>query len=169
MKYALLLAFAATSMFTASAQEKKPVASPPATATQTIASGATITINYGQPSVKGRTIGKDLEPMDGKVWRAGANNATTFETTKDITVEGQALPKGKYSLFTLQNGAEWTVIFNKTHNQWGAYEYKEAEDALRVKAKAGKGSFAEKLTFTIAKDGTVSIMWGDHKVDFSVK
>lgn len=107
--------------------------------------------------------------MDGKVWRAGANKATTFETTKDITVEGQALPKGKYSLFTLQNGTEWTVIFNKTHDQWGAYEYKEADDALRVKATGGKGSFSEKLTFTIAKDGKVSILWGDHKVDFTVK
>ncbi|RYY59757.1 MAG: DUF2911 domain-containing protein [Chitinophagaceae bacterium] len=169
MKYALLLVLAATTLFTASAQDKKPVASPPMTAKETISSGATVTINYSAPSVKGRTIGKDLEPKDGAVWRTGANKATTFEVSQDVTVEGQALPKGKYSLFTLVNGDEWTIIFNKTADQWGAFDYKDADDALRVKVKGMKGAFMEKLTFTIAKDGKVAMHWGDHKVDFTVK
>lgn len=152
------------------AQDKKPVASPPATATAKIASGATITINYAQPSVKGRTIGKDLEPLPGKVWRTGANEATTFETDKDVTIQGQKLPAGKYSLFTLSGDKEWTVIFNKTAKQWGAYEYKEADDVLRVKAPASKaGSASEKLTINAAPDGNVSLLWGEHQVKFAVK
>ena len=60
------------------AEDKSKRPSPPATATQKIASGATISIDYSQPAVKGRTIGKDLEPMEGKVWRTGANEATVF-------------------------------------------------------------------------------------------
>src|SRR5687768_6088324 len=114
-KFALLLNFLLiATIFVACAQEdksKRP--SPPAVAKETISSGATITINYGQPSVKGRTIGKDLEPMEGKVWRAGANEATVFETDKDVTIEGKSLPAGKYAFFTIDNGSEWTLIFNK--------------------------------------------------------
>ncbi len=67
---------------------QNPPASPPAKASETTNSGAVITINYSQPSVKGRTIGKDLEPMEGKVWRTGANDATVFEVSKDVKVEG---------------------------------------------------------------------------------
>ena len=79
------------------AEDKSKRPSPPAQVVQKIASGATITINYSQPSVKGRTIGKDLEPMEGQVWRTGANEATWFQTDKNITVNGAALPAGKYS------------------------------------------------------------------------
>ena len=149
-------------------KSKRP--SPPAKATATIESGAAITIDYSQPSVKGRTIGKDLEPMEGKVWRAGANEATVFEVSKDVKVEGKALAAGKYGLFTIMNGDEWTIIFNKTSKQWGAYDYKEADDALRVKVKAKKADpFAEKLTYKVEKDGDVSLLWGDKKVEFKVK
>src|SRR5688572_31296284 len=91
---------------------QNPPASPPAKVSETTEKGTTITINYSQPSVKGRTIGKDLEPMDGKVWRTGANKATVFEVNKDVKVEGQTLPAGMYSMFTLVNGNEWTFIFN---------------------------------------------------------
>lgn len=148
-------------------KSKRP--SPPALAKETLTSGATVSIDYSQPSVKGRTIGKDLEPMAGKVWRTGANEATVFEVDKDVKVEGQTLAKGKYALFTIA-GDEWTIIFNKTANQWGAFDYKEADDALRVKVKPGKAaSFAEKMTFTIGKDGKVSLMWGDVQVDFTVQ
>ncbi len=144
-------------------------ASPSATATQTTEDGVTITINYSQPSVKGRTIGKDLEPMDGKIWRTGANKATTFEINKDVKVEDKALAAGKYGLFTLVNGDEWTIIFNKTWDQWGAFNYKEADDVLRVKVKGKKGDFSEKMTFTIEKDGDVNLAWGDKRVEFKVK
>ena len=149
-------------------KSKRP--SPPATAKQTLASGATVTIDYSQPSVKGRTIGKDLEPMTGKVWRTGANEATVFEVDKDVKVEGQALPKGKYALFTISGDNEWTIIFNKTWDQWGAFDYKEDKDALRVKVKPGKAAaFAEKMAFTVGKDGKISLMWGDVQVDFTVQ
>jgi hypothetical protein len=159
---------------TLSAQEKKEDKSkrpsPPAKVSETIKSGATISIDYSQPSVKGRTIGKDLEPKDGAVWRTGANEATIFETDKAVTINGKALPAGKYSLFSIAGAGEWTIIFNKTWNQWGAYDYKQADDILRVKAKATKAaSFAEKMTFTIDKNGNVSLLWGDHQVNFMVK
>src|SRR5688572_24519548 len=114
MKSVLLLAVAITSMLFACGQEdksKRP--SPPVQAKETIASGAVITIDYSQPSVKGRTIGKDLEPMAGKVWRTGANEATTFDVNKTVKVEGKELPAGKYSLFTIADEGEWTIIFNK--------------------------------------------------------
>src|SRR6187401_3105518 len=149
---------------------QNPPASPPEKASETTDNGTVITINYSQPSVKGRTIGKDLEPLEGKVWRTGANDATVFEISKDVKIEGQALPAGKYGLFTIVNGDEWTIIFNKTWKQWGAFGYKEADDALRVKVKGDKTkAFSEKMTFVIDKKGKVSLMWGDKQVDFKVK
>ncbi|HRO70596.1 MAG TPA: DUF2911 domain-containing protein [Chitinophagaceae bacterium] len=170
MKSVLLLAVSLTTMLFACGQDdksKRP--SPPVQAKETLASGAVVTIDYGQPSVKGRTIGKDLEPMPGKVWRTGANEATTFDVSKSVKVEGKDLPAGKYSLFTIAGDGEWTIIFNKNANQWGAYSYKESEDALRVKVKPSKAAqFAEKMTFNIDKNGTVTLLWGDTKVDFKV-
>ena len=74
-------------------EDKSKRPSPPAKVTQKIKSGATISIDYSQPSVKGRTIGKDLEPNDGQVWRTGANEATVFETDKDVSVGGKKLAK----------------------------------------------------------------------------
>lgn len=165
------LLLATTTLF---AQEKKEDKSkrpsPPAKVTETIASGAIISIDYSQPAVKGRTIGKDLEPKGNAVWRTGANEATIFETSKNVKINGQDLPAGKYSLFSIAGDGQWTIIFNKTWNQWGAYDYKMAEDALRVKANAAKAAaFAEKMTFTISKSGTVTLLWGDNKVDFKVE
>lgn len=170
MKSFLLLAISVATMFVACGQDdksKRP--SPPAQAKETISGGAVVTIDYSQPSVKGRTIGKNLEPMPGQVWRTGANEATTFEVSKPVKVEGKDLPAGKFSLFTIANDNEWTIIFNKTANQWGAFSYKEADDVLRVKVKPQKaGQFAEKMTFSVDKNGTVTLLWGDTKVDFKV-
>ena len=154
----------------ANAQDVKTAKpSPPAKVSEKLKSGATITIDYSQPSVKGRTIGKDLEPMDGKVWRTGANDATVFETDKDITVNGEKLPAGKYGFFTLLEGSDVTVIFNKTWKQWGAFKYSAADDALRIKTKVKEESpAAEKLTFSISQKA-VSFVWGNKKVEFPVK
>ena len=170
MKTFLLLAVSVTTMlFACGQQDKSKRASPPALAKETIASGAVVTIDYSQPSVKGRTIGKNLEPMPGKVWRTGANEATVFEVSQAVKVEGKDLPAGKYALFTIANEGAWTIIFNKTWKQEGAANYKEADDALRVKVKPGKAEqFAEKMTFIVNKNGTVSLLWGDIKVDFTV-
>jgi len=170
MKSFLLLAFSVSTMlFACGQQDKSKRASPPALAKETIASGAVVTIDYSQPSVKGRTIGKNLEPMPGKVWRTGANEATVFEVSQAVKVEGKDLPAGKYALFTIANEDAWTIIFNKTWKQEGAANYKEADDALRVKVKPGKADqFSEKMTFIVNKNGTVSLLWGDIKVDFTV-
>ncbi len=151
------------------AQDKPKPASPPMTTEATIASGATIKINYSAPSVKGRTIGKNLEPLPGKVWRTGANEATTFEISKNVQVEGKPLAVGTYSFFTLVNGDDWTIIFNKTAKQWGAFKYAEAEDALRVNVKASKSSFTEQFKIEAGKDGVIIMLWGDIKVSFTVK
>ncbi len=149
-------------------KSKRP--SPPAKVSETLKSGSVITINYSQPALKGRTMGKDVEPMAGKVWRAGANEATVFEVSKPVTIEGKNLPAGKYAFFTISNDNDWTLIFNKTFDQMGAFDYKEADDALRVKVKPGKSATAhERLTYTISKAGKVSLLWGDLEVSFNVK
>ena len=130
--------------------------------------GATITINYGSPSVKGREIWGKLVPFN-QVWRAGANDATTFETDKEVTIEGSKLPAGKYSFFVIPNEKECVIIFNKEAKQWGAYKYKEKEDQLRVtvKQKVAKTK-AEKLVYVIEKN-TVSLNWDNWTIPFSVK
>ena len=140
----IILIFLCTlSVKTLSAQEsdKSKRLSPPALVTQQIPSGANIKIDYSQPSVKGRVIGKDVEPKEGIVWRTGANEATIFETDKNVKINGQTLPVGKYGLFTLSGKEEWTIIFSKNWNQWGAFDYKQSEDVLRLKVKPTKNTF----------------------------
>lgn len=148
-------------------QDKSQRPSPPAKVSQTLASGAEISVDYSRPSLNGRSL-STLAPV-AKVWRTGANEATVFEASKDITIEGEKLPAGKYGLYTIPGDKEWTIIFNKTWKQWGTV-YKESEDALRVNVKSGKSSESvEKFTFEIAKNGTVSILWADTKIDFKVR
>jgi len=160
----VFLSFFAISI--ANAQEKPK--SPPETATGVI-NGATIQINYGSPSVRARKIWGELVPFD-KVWRAGANDATTFETNKDITIEGSKLPAGKYSLFIIPNETESTIIFNKEAKQWGAYKYDEKLDQLRVKVKTKTQgiSSTEKLTYAI-NGNNVILSWDTWNIGFVVK
>lgn len=149
-------------------KSKRP--SPPAIVTETISSGAIVTIDYSQPSLKGRKIGTEIAPY-GEVWRTGANEATAFEVSKDVKVEGQSLAAGKYGLYSIPGEKEWTIIFSKTWKQWGT-QYKEADDALRVKVKlkvANNDVLYEKMTFSIDKSGKISLMWGDMVVDFTVQ
>ncbi len=169
MKSILFFLITAVTTLVAYAQDDKADRpSPPAQATATV-DGTTVTIEYSQPSVKGREIFGGLEPY-GKVWRTGANEATTFEVSSDVTIEGQTLPKGKYALFTIpQEDEDWTVIFNKTAEQWGAFKYDESEDALRVQVSSEESSsMTEKLTFDVAQSGEVSLMWADTKLSFDV-
>ena len=150
-------------------KSKRP--SPPAKATETLKSGAVVTIDYSSPALKGRVIGKDVEPKTGVIWRAGANEATSFEASRNVSVEGKALPAGKYAFFVLTaaNG-DATLIFNKNYNQWGAYDYKESEDVLRVPAKVGKAAnSSERLTFAISKEGRVTLQWGTMEIAFNVQ
>jgi hypothetical protein len=126
-----LVAFA----FTAEAQNdlNLPDASQAATIKQRIAL-TDVTINYHRPLVNGRKIWGGLVPY-GQVWRAGANENTTFDVTDPVTVEGQALAKGTYGLHMIPTADTWTVIFSKTNTGWGSYSYKQDEDALRVTVK----------------------------------
>mgnify|MGYP003578104612 CR=1 FL=1 len=158
--------FAGSTVF--AQQDKSKRASPPAVVTQTLRTGAVVTIDYSQPALKDRAIGKDIAPY-GKVWRTGANEATTFEVSKDVTIEGKALPAGKYSLYTIPGEKEWTIIFNKALGQWGTV-YKEDQDQLRVTVKPeSTESLKERFTFTISKNGEVSMEWGKTEVEFEVK
>jgi len=160
----LLMITGLFSAFTACAQRP----SPPARVSETTTSGVKITIDYSQPAVKGRTIGKDIAPF-GKVWRTGANEATWMEVSKDVKVEGKALKAGRYGIWTIPGEKEWTIIFNSKSNISGT-EYSEADDVMRVMVKSGKSaSFSERMTFKIAKTGVVSLVWGDHQVNFNVK
>ena len=171
MKSLLLLLVTVSTMQLASAQaDKSKRPSPPAMAADTLANGAVVSINYSQPSIKGRVIGSTIEPIDGRIWRAGANEATVFETSQTVLVEGKELPAGKYGLFMLSGAAEWTIIFNKTWDQWGAFSYKQSEDALRVTVKPAKTTeSAEKLTYAISSEGIVSLFWGDTQISFGIK
>src|SRR6266480_6512014 len=125
--------------------------SPPATATGKVA-GANITINYSSPAVKGRKIWGSLVPYD-KVWRAGANEATIFETDKAIKVEGKSLPAGKYSLYAIPGEKKWTIILNSQTGQWGIKNTGEttedpAKDVLRVMVTPKKTkSLRERLSY----------------------
>ena len=149
----------------ASAQGKK--ASPAATATGKI-SGANITIEYSSPSVKGREIWGGLVPY-GKIWRAGANEATTFTTDKDLMIEGKKLPAGTYSFFIIPEKDSATIIFNKEAKQWGAYKYKEGEDQLRVKVTPKKSAkMNERLVYAVNKNN-VTLSWENWDIPISVK
>jgi Protein of unknown function (DUF2911) len=112
------------------AQIRTPQPSPGATVMQTV--GVTdITVKYSRPGMKGREVFGKLIPFD-KVWRTGANQATTIETSTDMTVEGQKLAAGKYAIMSIPNTSEWTVIFSKNLTV-SEQNYKEADDVLRVK------------------------------------
>ena len=140
--------------------------SPPATSAGTIGQ-ANVTINYGSPSVRGRKIWGALVPYS-VVWRSGANEATTFETDKDLKIEGKTLPKGKYAFFTIPTETKWTIIFNKVPDQWGAFHYEQSKDILRVKVSSKKSTeMKERLEYAIT-DGKITLMWENLEVPISV-
>lgn len=129
--------------------------------------GVDVSLEYGRPQVKGRTIWGGLVPY-GEVWRTGANEATTITFGSDVMVEGEALPAGTYSLFTVPGEESWTVIFNKTAQQWGAYDYDESQDALRVSVTPRDHEMVEEMDFAV-EDGEVVLMWAELAVPFRVE
>ncbi len=130
----LVLLFICVIYTTVSAQIEIPSPSPTATLSQKV--GLTeVTIEYSRPSMKGRKIFGDLVPF-GKVWRTGANANTKLTFSDDVKIGGKELKAGTYSLFTIPNQDEWTIIFSNNTNQWGSGNYKESEDALRVNVKS---------------------------------
>ncbi|MBS1520476.1 MAG: DUF2911 domain-containing protein [Bacteroidetes bacterium] len=151
-------------------KSKRP--SPPATATGKIGD-ATVTIDYSSPSVKGRKIFGGLLPYD-KLWRAGANEATMFETDKDIVVEGKKLPAGKYSFFATPGEKEWKIFFNSETGQWGdkkdgSANMDPAKTVLEITVKPKKTSeLNEKLEYAVMKNG-FGFRWEYTDVFVSVK
>lgn len=132
----------------------------------------TISISYHRPNVKGRKIWGDLVPFE-KVWRSGANNATVFEVSNDVTINGQPLPKGKYSLHSIPTANDVTIIFNKTWDQWGSFDYKESEDALRIKVKPQTTTAPRETLmyeFESVKDNSADavLSWSDWRIPFTV-
>ena len=105
-----------------------------------------ITVNYSSPCVKGRTVYGELVPF-GTLWRTGANGATTIELSGDATIGGQAVPAGKYAIFTIPGQTEWTVIINKNPNQGGTGSYDQKLDQARFTAKPEAVPTRERLTF----------------------
>ncbi|MFC0181090.1 Protein of unknown function [Pseudarcicella hirudinis] len=164
-----LFAIALTMLaFTSFAQEHKTLASPPASTSAKIGN-ASLTITYHQPAVKGRNVwAGDLAPY-GKVWRTGANDATNLTVSEDVTIEGKKLAKGTYALFTIPGEKEWVIIINKTAKQWGAYDYKEADDVLRVKVPSKSHAMTERFTIKAEDSGKVALLWDKVEVDFNVK
>jgi len=159
LRFGLLTAMMALFSLAVVAQGEK--ASPARTAEGTI-NGTKVTVNYSSPAVKGRTIWGEVVPM-GKVWRAGANEATTVEFGSDVKVQGQALPAGKYSLFIIpEEAGESTFIFNKQTGQWGT-QYDQSQDQLRVKVAAQENSqFDERLVYDVKSNG-IEVRWAEAK------
>lgn len=144
---------------------QKPMPSPPAKAEGKI-DGIAVTIDYHQPSAKGRKIMGGLVPF-GEVWRTGANATTSIEFSADAKVEGKAVAKGKYGLYTIPGEDEWTIIINKTI-KWGAYDYNAKEDVLRVNVKPTKtDSMVETFTISIV-DNKVVMKWENTQVAFAI-
>lgn len=154
----------------AATKDERP--SPPKTTKGTVGN-LTITIDYSQPGVKGRKIFGDLVPY-GKIWRAGANEATTIEVSRDSKVGGSFIKAGKYALFAIPGEEEWTIIINNVPDQWGAYKYDESKDALRFKVKPQKTeALQERMEFFIESDktgnGTVTLAWENTKVSWEMR
>jgi len=111
------------------------VPSPPVTATVSL-SGKSITVKYSAPSMRGRKIAGELVPYD-KVWRTGANEATSFVTAANLKIGSTSVPAGSYTLFTLPGSSQWLLIVNKQTGQWGL-AYEEAQDLARIPMKSAK-------------------------------
>lgn len=144
-----------------------------------------ISIVYHRPNTKGRKIWgcetTDVVPKannlysclvpNGQVWRTGANENTTIEFTRDVMINGQALPAGKYGFHAIPNKSEWILIFSKANDQWGSFTYDAQKDALRVKVKPVKAAMQETLSYDFqsitANTGQIVLRWEKIAVPFT--
>jgi len=167
----LIISILSVSILTVNGQSLElPLPSSPALVKQTI--GLTeATINYSRPNANGRKIFGGLVPYD-KVWRTGANKATSIEVSRDVKIGEKELKAGSYSIFTIPGEKEWTIIFNSNTELWGAYSYKKEEDVLRVTSPVKTISHVE--TFGIAfanvkeNSGKIELSWETSKVSFDL-
>lgn len=144
-----------------------PRISPKATVSQTVGL-ADVEVTYHRPSVKGREVFGELEPW-GEVWRTGANEATTITIEHDAKIEGKPLPAGTYALFTIpREEGKWTVIFNREAEQWGAFQYNQEEDALRVDVAPQTVHHHELFTIAFtevtADSAVLNLVWDETRV-----
>lgn len=152
--------------------EQKKVLSPHTSAMAMIGD-AHIHIDYSSPGVRDRIIFGGLLAYD-QVWQAGAHMATWIETNKDLQIEGNILPAGKYGFFTIPSKEEWTIIFNKNWNQHGKDEYDEKDDVFRVKVRPiYLDEIKEHLEYKVLKvddvQGEISLAWEKVSVSFNFK
>jgi Protein of unknown function (DUF2911) len=135
---------------TGAAQDKSSRPSPPAQATCDLGGGKSISVDYSSPRAKGRKIYGGLVPY-GQVWRAGANQATTFVTTADLMVGGSHVPAGSYTLFAIPDKDKWTLVISKKTGEWGIPYPGADSDLVRVGMKSSTLP-AGVENFTIAFD-----------------
>ncbi|MBW7887631.1 MAG: DUF2911 domain-containing protein [Bacteroidetes bacterium] len=167
----IIALFAAVSI--SSAQQSPPKfirISPHASVTQTV--GITdMTVIYHRPGVKGREIWGKVVPFN-EVWRSGANNATTFTFSNDVTINGASLKAGTYSFFTLPAENEWTIIFNSAVDQWGAFSYDSTKNVLTFKVKPETAPHEEWLSYSFSEltknSAKVTLRWEKLSVSFTV-
>jgi hypothetical protein len=124
--------------------------------------GATVTVDYGRPSMRGRKVFGGIVPF-GQVWRTGANAATQLITDHDLLIGGQAVPAGTYSLWTIPARDGWTLIINRQHGQWGT-EYDPDQDLVRVPLTVTRSDRPiERFTVTVAGgeagEGSIAFAW----------
>jgi DUF2911 family protein len=131
-------------------QDKSKRPSPPASAECKFSDGKTVKIDYSSPRAKGRKIFGELVPF-GKVWRAGANEATTFVTDSAVVVGGKNVPAGSYTIFAVPEADKWTLVISKKTGEWGTDYPGEGEDLARVAMSVSKTS-APVENFTIGFD-----------------
>jgi hypothetical protein len=129
-----------------------------------------VSVDYGQPSKRGRVIFGGLEPY-GQVWRTGANEATVITFRKDGLFAGKPVKAGKYTLFTIPHEDKWEIILNSTLSQWGAYEYEKIKEhnVLQATVPAKKtADVIEKFTITVKADAML-LEWDQTQVSISIK
>lgn len=169
ISFAALMCFCITaSTFAQERGNEEPRTSPNATVSQTI--GTTdITITYGRPAVNDRTIFGDLVPY-GEVWRTGANESTALVVSDDVTIEGNKLEAGTYSLYTIPGKDEWTIIINSKLS-WGT-QYDKSKDVLRFTVEPQEADFIERMLFYFKdvsnESATVVLHWDTTKVPFTI-
>ncbi len=152
-------------------QDKSKRPSPPASADCKFSDGKTIHIDYSSPRVKGRKIFGAHEAY-GQVWRAGANEATTFVTTADVTVGDKDVPAGSYTLFMIPNTDKWTLIVSKKTGEWGIPYPGEGEDFVRTDMKVSQTpALVEDLVYTFDETGsgcTMHLKWENSDASVSI-
>jgi pimeloyl-ACP methyl ester carboxylesterase len=148
-----------------------PRTSPRASVMQAVGE-AEIAISYGRPAVKERKVWGAMVP-GGRVWRAGANEATRFTCNRDLTIEGHPLAGGAYTFFVVPGETEWTVIFNRVPRQWGTFDYNPAFDALRFTVKPAEAPHQEYLRYAIEPTGpsaaVATLVWEKRAISFRIE